>query len=237
MSLRSVPYEGIEIEYELTRKDVKYINLRVTKTGEVTVSAGKRVPLRVIDEFVQSKALWIITHVAEIEKIRHSLPSSGIYEGKTVYYLGKAYRLSLSQGETAVTLKGDTLSMSSPQTTENALQEEYLGWMQEEAKEKFEEIMNKIHPLVAPYQVNRPVIKVRDMESRWGSCTIGGDSIRLNTRLMKAAEDCIEMVVLHELVHFLYPNHDQEFYNQLDCLMPDWKERKNRLETKYLDGI
>ena len=65
MSVHTVQYEGIEIEYELTRKNVKYINLRVNKYGKVVVSAGEQVPFAVIDEFVQSKAFWIITHLAE----------------------------------------------------------------------------------------------------------------------------------------------------------------------------
>ena len=73
MSVHTVQYEGIEIEYELTRKNVKYINLRVNKYGKVVVSAGEQVPFAVIDEFVQSKAFWIITHLAEIEKIRNEI--------------------------------------------------------------------------------------------------------------------------------------------------------------------
>ena len=52
-----------------------------------------------IDEFVQSKAFWIITHLAEIEKIRNELPDTSLYDGKKVYYLGKPYQLILERGE------------------------------------------------------------------------------------------------------------------------------------------
>ena len=83
MSVHTVQYEGIEIEYELTRKNVKYINLRVNKYGKVVVSAGEQVPFAVIDEFVQSKAFWIITHLAEIEKIRNEISDASLYDGKT----------------------------------------------------------------------------------------------------------------------------------------------------------
>ena len=68
MSTHTIQYEGIELEFELIRKDVKYINLRVNKHGKVVVSASKKVPLTVIQDFVESKSLWIITHLAEIEK-------------------------------------------------------------------------------------------------------------------------------------------------------------------------
>ena len=54
---------------------------------------------------------------------------------------------------------------------------------------------------------------------------------------MKADEGCIEQVILHELLHFVHPNHSPAFYALLTQLMPDWKERKQRLETKYKDGI
>ena len=82
MSRHTIPFEGIEIEYELSRKNVKYINLRVNKYGKVVVSAGKQVPFEVIDEFVRSKSLWIITHLAEIEKIKSELPDTSLYDGK-----------------------------------------------------------------------------------------------------------------------------------------------------------
>ena len=48
---------------------------------------------------------------------------------------------------------------------------------------------------------------------------------------------CIDHVVLHELIHFVYPDHSAKFYSVLDRLMPDWRERKNMLETKWQDGI
>ena len=98
MELHAIEYEGIPIEYELIRKDVKYINLRVNKHGQVVVSAAKRVPFSVIEEFVQSKALWIINHLAEVEKIRMAQPSGAMYDGKTLYYLGEPYTLHIAQG-------------------------------------------------------------------------------------------------------------------------------------------
>ena len=82
-----------------------------------------------------------------------------------------------------------------------------------------------------------PQIKVRNMKSIWGSCTTTGSAIRLNLQLMKADEACIEQVILHELLHFRYPNHGKSFYDLLEQLMPDWKERKERLEKNFKDGV
>lgn len=237
MSVHNIQYEGIEIEYELTRKNVKYINLRVNKYGKVVVSAGKNVPFEVIDEFVQSKAFWIITHLAEIEKIKNGLPDGSLYDGKTVYYLGNPYRLVLERGESRIFIEGDTICLYSLKMNDAILKEEYLSWLKTCAEKKFEEIMDRIYPIVKEYHIARPEIKIRNMKSIWGSCTTTGKSIRLNLQLMKAEEECIEQVILHELLHFRYPNHGKSFYDLMDQLMPDWKGRKEKLDTKFKDGI
>ena len=237
MSRHTIQYEGIEIEYELSRKSVKYINLRVNKYGKVIVSAGKEVPFAVIDEFVQSKAFWIITHLAEIEKIRSELPDTSLYDGKKVYYLGKPYQLILERGEKRIFFEGDTLNLYYPTMKSDTLKEVYLEWLQERAEEKFSEVMDRIYPLVAEYRIKKPTIKIRNMKSIWGSCTTTGSVIRLNLQLMKAEEECIEQVILHELLHFRYPNHGKSFYDLLGKLMPDWKERKEKLEKNFKDGI
>lgn len=237
MSVHNIQYEGIEIEYELTRKNVKYINLRVNKYGKVVVSAGKNVPFEVIDEFVQSKAFWIITHLAEIEKIKNGLPDGSLYDGKTVYYLGNPYRLVLERGESRIFIEGDTICLYSLKMNDAILKEAYLSWLKTCAEKKFEEIMDRIYPIVKEYHIARPEIKIRNMKSIWGSCTTTGKSIRLNLQLMKAEEECIEQVILHELLHFRYPNHGKSFYDLMDQLMPDWKGRKEKLDTKFKDGI
>lgn len=237
MSTHTVQYNGLELEFELIRKDVKFVNLRVNKHGEVVVSASKKVPFSVIEEFVESKTPWIITHLAEIEKLRQNLPPSGFYDGKTLYFLGRPYCLVTSRGPSEIHIQGDKIYMFSTSTTQNALRDEYLLWLKNQAKIKFEEIMNQIYPLVAPYGILRPTIQIRNMKTLWGSCTTGGNTIRLNLQLMKASEDCIEQVVLHELVHFRYKNHGQGFYTLLSLLMPDWKVRKSKLESKFKDGV
>lgn len=237
MSRHSIPFEGIEIEYELTRKNVKYINLRVNKYGKVAVSAGKHVPFEAIDEFVRSKASWIIMHLAEIEKIRSEMPDTSLNDGKMVFYLGKPYHLILEQGEKRVYFEEGILNFCYPTLKPNLLKEAYLDWLKEEAEKKFEEIMDRIYPLVAEYYIKRPQIKVRNMKSIWGSCTTTGATIRLNLQLMKAEEECIEQVILHELLHFRYPNHGKSFYDLMGQLMPDWKERKEKLENNFKDGV
>lgn len=55
-------------------------------------------------------------------------------------------------------------------------------------------------------------------------------AITINSRLIEAPRHCIEYVMMHEFCHMIYPNHSKDFYLLLQVMMPDWKERKKRLE-------
>ena len=143
MELHAIEYEGIPIEYELIRKDVKYINLRVNKHGQVVVSAAKRVPFSVIEEFVQSKALWIINHLAEVEKIRMAQPSGAMYDGKTLYYLGEPYTLHIAQGLRQIQRSDNIIYMSTFQTDSVGLRSEYLEWLREQAAGTFTKLLDE----------------------------------------------------------------------------------------------
>lgn len=237
MSLHRIEYEGIAIIYNLHRKKVKNINLRINPKGEVWVSAGRNVPFFAIEAFVQKNAAWILRHLAAIEKRRQALPSDVLFDGKIVYYLGKPYTLRLRAGEEGVFRKEAEIWLFSPEDAQDHLRCIYLFWLKEQAVQKFAESMDKIYLLVEGYGIERPSIRIRNMKSLWGSCTPQKKQIRLNLQLMKADAACIEQVVLHELLHFRYSYHDTAFYAQMDCLMPDWRERKGWLESRYQDGI
>ena len=94
----------------------------------------------------------------------------------------------------------------------------------------YSEILNELYPLFRKYGVQMPVLRIRDMETRWGSCLVRKGIITLNKRLLEAPRNCIEYVVMHELCHFIHPNHSKQFYGFLTMLMPDWKERKTILD-------
>ena len=68
------------------------------------------------------------------------------------------------------------------------------------------------------------------MKSRWGSCLPGKGTITLNLRLMAYPLSCVEYVVLHELCHFVHPNHSPAFHALMTALMPDWKQRRQQLQ-------
>lgn len=92
------------------------------------------------------------------------------------------------------------------------------------------QICRETYPLFEKYGIEYPEIKIRRMESQWGSCRPNSGRITLNSRLLEVQREAAEYVVLHEFAHFIHPNHSKEFYCLLDQMMPDWRERRRLLE-------
>ena len=86
--------------------------------------------------------------------------------------------------------------------------------------------------MVEKYGINKPIIQIRLMRARWGSCIKLKNILLLNFELIKAPKFCLDYVVLHELIHFIHRSHDAEFYAFLTVLMPDWRIRKEILDEE-----
>ncbi|MCA9886024.1 MAG: M48 family metallopeptidase [Anaerolineae bacterium] len=71
-------------------------------------------------------------------------------------------------------------------------------------------------------------IRIRELQTRWGSCTEAG-TITLNPILMQVPKTYIDYVIVHELCHLLEHNHSPRFYKLLDRVLPDWRDRRQKL--------
>ena len=110
-------------------------------------------------------------------------------------------------------------------------------YLDEQCRTIFGEIISEIYPVFQKYGVPMPTLRIRDMETRWGSCLAKKGVITLNKRLLEAPRNCIEYVVMHEFCHFIHPNHSKHFYSFLTMLMPDWEERKKVLDYTATFGL
>ena len=234
--IRNVRCEQRVLEYQLTRKQVKNINLRVKPDGQVFVSASQNVPVEFIDNFVKEKQEYIIRALDKYEENRKyiSFAPRQYVSGESFDILGKSLRLKVIQGnQESVTTDGVFIFLT-VRNKENQKRKENLmnNWLKEMQTGTFNQISREIYQIFKKYDVEYPIVKVRYMTSRWGSCQSKLGVITLNSKLIEAPRNCIEYVVLHEFTHFIHPNHSKKFYDFVAMLMPDWKERKRELEKR-----
>ncbi|MHB1124439.1 MAG: M48 family metallopeptidase [Ramlibacter sp.] len=104
-------------------------------------------------------------------------------------------------------------------------------WYLDRARAAFSEVLDA--SLLHFKGVERPRLIVRAMQSRWGSLSRAG-TMTLNVNLVRAPRPCIEYVVAHELCHTRHRDHDARFFKVLGQVMPDWEQRKQRLEAALL---
>lgn len=232
--LRTVAFKGGEICYRLERKRVKNLNLRVGPEG-VFASASSEIEAAEVDGFVASKGDYILAALREFESYALRTPSPKRYvSGESFTILGRRVRLRVQQGAskaaTAIAYDGVflTVTVADPDDygTKRLLVTDYFERL---CRETYNEIVAEKYPLVRKYGAPRPTVRIREMETRWGSCSAKTGVITFNKRLIAAPRFCVEYVAIHELCHLIYPNHSKDFYALLTTFVPDWQERRKIL--------
>jgi len=230
---RSICLDGRNVLYEFKRKKVKNINLRIRPDCSVYVSANSSISDSAIKEFLIKKSDFILKALYEYaEIIRYRNSEHDYVTGESFRYLGKELRLVVIQGKNSVGSDGLNLALSVTDVKDIALKKKLIDkWYNMQCKMVSSEIIAETYRAFKKYNMVIPKLSLRDMVSRWGSCQPKRGVITLNKRLIEAPRNVFEYVVMHEFVHFLYSNHSNKFYEMLSVLMPDWKLRKNLLET------
>ncbi len=237
MEIRHIYYKtedaAYTISYVLTRKQVKYINLRIKSNGEVAVSAHRRVPATYVDKFVESKAPFILEALERVEKRREETGGQlHNYEtGEIFRLLGCDYTLVVEEaGREEIFLRGGSLVLRTKWTDHYPHKKNMMEkWMHFFTRKTFSEIIDWAYPQFIPYGAPYPVWTVRSMTSRWGSCQPQTGKITLNSKLIFYPKEAIEYVVVHEFAHFAHPDHSKAFWALVAEIMPDYKERKKLL--------
>ena len=229
-----VAYGDRTIPFEVVRSDRATLGIHVYPSGDVEVRAPLDAEAADVRARVQRRARWIVRHQRRFSEIVQAQPPKEYVGGETHRYLGRQYRLKVlpsgPDGEDSVRLVGRyfevlTSQPDDPERTRSLLER----WYREKATLRLRERFERGCETMGRYGVAPPPLSVRSMQRRWGSCTPSG-RVLLNPLLVRAPTACIDYVVVHELCHLRHPHHGREFYALLDRAMPDWAERKVKLQ-------
>ncbi|HHD16656.1 MAG TPA: M48 family peptidase [Euryarchaeota archaeon] len=236
MTVHQISYGDMIIPFELVRSDRKTIETRVRPDGSVEVRAPMDLDLERILEIVNRRGRWIIKKRIQFRKYPIEDSKKRYVSGETHRYLGKQYRLKIITSEGyLVKMKGRFIEIHTPDASPEIVEELLYEWYREHAEIKFNQILDTIMEVVKKHGIQRPEIRIKRMKRRWGSCIPGKNRIHLNLELIRTPAYCIEYVIYHELIHLKVPNHQKSYYSLLRLVIPDWKERKSKLESMILN--
>ena len=224
---------GCEIPFRLSLGDRKKLTIHVYPEMHVEVLAPAGRDLESILARIQGRARWIVKQWRYFEQFQPKQPDRRFLGGETHVYLGRQYRLKIVKGSpNDVKLIGRyfVVRCGDPDDSD-AVSRLLQDWYLQHAKILFATRLSHWISECRTLGLHQiPKLIVRKMARRWGSCTRRG-TITLNVDLIKVPRTFIDYVIVHELCHLRVHSHSPGFYKLLTRAMPDWRQRKERLET------
>ena len=226
-------YRNQSLSYTLVFRSRRTIGFAVRPDGSVHISAPAGTSPDWVAQQVLKRADWILRHLENFARRPAPAPARRYEAGSLHYYQGQAHHLRFAEApRPAVTVAADELVLAAPAPLALAQTEALLhAWYAHQARSLFADSLARVWPRFAEFNLARPTLAVRQMRTRWGSCTPRTARIRLSPELVRASPECLDYVLLHECCHLLVGDHSRAFYDLQTRLMPDWERWKAELNA------
>lgn len=231
-------YNSKVISYEIIRKPVKNINIRVKPSGEVFVSCNENVDNKTIELLMIKRANWLINTIEQfkVNLIEFTDANLKLVDGEEFLLLGKVLRIKNVEAED-FKVDYDNNYLYIYRSNQRGVKTKFNEWYSKIMMEKFTEMVDQSYVRFQKYGITRPTVIYKNMRTRWGTCNIDKKVITLNTQLLKVDPFLTEYVICHELTHLKYRNHNKDFYSFLTSIVPDWKQREKILNNIFINVI
>lgn len=209
------------------QKNIKNLHLRVGGAdGAARVSAPLRVSQKYIADFVAKNIEWVKKQQANL---RQTSAKQVFQTGQKIAILGRGLEWQIVPAQkNKIEICGNLIYFFQKN---NLLQEEkqkiFKKWRKKQVQKILEGVFKKWQKLtnLAPSGV-----VLRDMKTRWGTCNHATKKIAINVQILHKPPQCVEYLVLHELLHIIEPSHNQKFKAYLDSFMPNWRTIRRALK-------
>ena len=228
----SISISGIDVQID--RKEIKNLHIGVyPPNGRVRVAT----PVKIDDEAVRlavvSKLSWIKKQVRHFQEQPRQTKREMV-SGESHYFLGKRYLLDVIYGSAKhqVILKHSVIEIHVRTGTSVDNRLKLLNeWYREQLYTLVQELIPKWEQKI---DVTIDSCKIKKMRTKWGSCNIDKKSILLNLNLAKVPVECIEYIIVHEMVHLLERHHNDNFKTHMKRFIPEWCRYKDILNQSVL---
>ena len=234
-----LPSSGKPIVVRIDRKHMRTCRLKVYPDQSVQFSVPDSVSDEWIIKYLNQKSEWLERKIDLFVATTGYAATNEIRNGFSIRMFGEDLIFSVSESsKNYIYREGRNICIGSKNPNDQTgLMNQFETWWRKESLEFLEKRVNELYPIIKKYGKPLPKVQLRKMKTLWGSCSVNRAVVTFNQYLIKAKPVCIDYVVLHELVHFIYPNHSKQFYDFLSIHMPDWKARKKILDQDVVHGL
>ena len=214
------------MEYTITKKKIKNFIIRIYPDLRIAISVPLHTSSKDIENFIQSKKEWIETTLNKIEMAKENKNN---FKKNTIKILGKDVEKKIIESDLERIRLTDTSLYIYSKNIDNArIDKKLFEWKFEELKNILEEYLGKYTKLL---NTDINYYQIKKLSSAWGIYHKRENYISFNFDLIEKDIKCIEYVVLHELCHIFYMNHQKDFWTLVEKYMPDYKIRRKNLKS------
>lgn len=218
-----------DIEVELAFKNIKNIHLRVhPPLGKVTLSSPENISIEQLRVYVSTKLGWIRRERKKMISQKRE-PEYLYINNESHYFFGKRYLLKIieSKEKSKVVLRHSRIEIIVPKENDREfIKSKLYQWYR---KQLHQFLNDKIEFYKEKINVYPKGFGIRKVKTKWGSCNDTAKTLWFNIELAKKPKDCIEYIVVHELVHLKERNHNKNFIILMNKYFPNWQLRKKEL--------
>ena len=206
-------YQDNTYEIIIEKKPIKNAYIKVKSDLNIYINVPKLTPNAFIKKLIKenSKAIdkMLKKQLAELEKL------------EKFYYLGEHLTLYEDSAFKEVYIEDGQIYYKNQKSLDK--------WLETSIKEILNERLQHNFNLFEE-NISYPELKLRTMKTRWGVCKLKPPTITLNKKLIRYSLEVIDYVIIHELAHLIFPNHQKEFWNLVEKYCPNYKILRKKLK-------
>lgn len=226
------------ISIAVEQKEIKNIHLSVyPPDGRVRIAAPSAMDLDTIRIFAISKLDWIKNQQEALQAQEREPPRTYVNR-ESHYFMGKRYLLKIKEKAAKPHIEIDHKYIHlyvRPGSSATKRKEVMEAWYRAELKKRVPALITKWEKVIG---VESQEFGIKKMRTKWGTCNTRAKRIWLNLELAKKPQECLEYIIVHELVHLLERSHNARFVGFMDEFMPKWRfhrDELNRLPYSHVD--
>jgi len=222
-----------DIEYQLLPgADRQTTDIVIERDGLISVRPPLRMTPEQVDQTVLSKRMWIYRNLAEWRDLNATRVAREWVNGESFRYLGSSYRLQLvSDQDEPLKLKDGRFRLLRAVIESGGKKAAHQAFEDFYEEKGLARITKRVAHFASKVGVPPGTVFIKDIGYRWASCLKNGD-LHFHWKCLMAPSTIIDYIVVHELCHLHHRDHSAAFWNEVDKVLPDYRDRKEWLRVR-----